>query len=125
MLLFKPFLIEKILTGEKTETRRLWTNCRVKVGSIHLVHPNLRASFKQEPPACKVKILSVRQEYLGAITPDAVRREGFPDGDVKRFIDGFQEINAKKHDPSRSPLGIMVWVVQFKLHHEPRQEKLL
>ena len=96
MLLFKKFLIEKILSGEKIETRRLWEKARVKLNSIQSVQPDLRSSFKKEPPVCYVKIKSLHRELLSDITPEGVIHEGFPDGDVKKFIAGFKEINAKK-----------------------------
>ena len=35
MLLFKAEHVQFILDGRKTQTRRTWAKCRVKVGSVH------------------------------------------------------------------------------------------
>jgi len=51
---------------------------------------------------CQVKVVSVRSEPLDAITPDDVRREGFPDMSVSQFIsffcDGHKGPNGEKID---------------------------
>lgn len=132
MLLFKRFLIDAILAGEKTETRRLWDRPRVVVGSIHDIQPDLRSSFKKIPPACRIKILSVYPERLSQISTDAVKREGFPDGDVQKFISGFKDINAQKMKAKGLvPEGVSwnawdpeLWVVKFKVHREKPQSRL-
>jgi len=132
MTLFKKFLIEKILKGEKTETRRLWAECHAKPGSIQVVQPDLRSQLKGLAPACKIKILSVKRERLFDITPESVVREGFPDGDVKKFIAGFKDINGQKMKrKGLVPEGVSwndwnpeLFVITFKLYHERKLQKL-
>ena len=124
MILFKTFLLAEIKRGRKTETRRLWEKCRVKPGSIHWACHKL---FQNEPD-CLVKVISVHKEHLLDITPEAVMREGFPDGNVQGFVDGFKQINAKKvADPgvSYNAWNPELWVVRFKLVTLPRQTKLI
>jgi hypothetical protein len=131
-MLFKKFLIEKILSGEKTETRRLWARPMALVGSIHNVQPDLRSSFKKIPPPCRIKILRVYPERLSLITPESVKREGFPDGDVEKFIAGFKDINAQKAKAKGLvPEGVswndwdpVPYVVKFKIHVETQQPRL-
>jgi hypothetical protein len=128
MILMKDYLIEEVKAGHKTETRRLWARSRVLPGSVHWICHKL---FQTEPD-CRVKILSVHTEKLRDITPDGVRAEGFAHGDVKLFLKGFREINAKKsgkHGPRWNP---DLFVVRFELYEpEPslaeltRQELLL
>ncbi|WP_292409313.1 MULTISPECIES: hypothetical protein [unclassified Methanoculleus] len=36
MLLFKPYHVEAVILGRKTQTRRNWKKPRVKIGSRHL-----------------------------------------------------------------------------------------
>ena len=123
MLLFKPFLIEEILAGRKTETRWLWPHgARVTLYSVQSVQPDLRSNFQKAPPACHVKIGYLYQELLGEITPESVRKEGFADGNVPGFIKGWKGINAKKA-PSEITLESWnpeVWVVGFALYVQPK-----
>jgi hypothetical protein len=132
MMLFKRFLIDAILAGEKTETRRIWAKCRVKVGSIHQVQPDLRSSFQKAPPPCRIKILSTHLERLFDITAESVRHEGFPSGNVHEFIAGFKDINGQKAKiKNLVPDGVSwndwnpeLWVIRFKIYHESKTQKL-
>jgi hypothetical protein len=54
------------------------------------------SELQASAPACYVKIQRIWQEHLFDITPDGVRREGFPDGNVEKFIARFKDINAQK-----------------------------
>lgn len=126
MLLFKRFLIEKILSGEKTETRRLWDKPRVKVGTVHQIQPDLKSSFDKVPPPCKIKILAVYRERLSRITSQSVKHEGFPDGSVANFITKFKDINAQKAKvKGLVPAGVSwndwdpdLYVVRFRVYKE-------
>ncbi|HHW45053.1 MAG TPA: ASCH domain-containing protein [Desulfotomaculum sp.] len=72
MILFKPEHVEPILSGCKTQTRRLGKK-RWKVGSVH----QCRLNYRAEPFAC-VRVTAVRRERLDNITEEDARREGYP-----------------------------------------------
>ena len=71
-MLFKPYLVEPILRGTKTETRRLWKHCLVKVGSNYKAKTN----FMSNSAFATIKIVYVRKEKLGRINSNDVRKEG-------------------------------------------------
>lgn len=69
-LSFKPVLMEKVLSGEKTVTRRAWPT-NYKPGQVVSIVPGMGRV------ACgKVRIVSVNQSG-GKVTNDEARREGF------------------------------------------------
>lgn len=87
MMLFKPYHMELIKEGIKTQTRRLWKKQRCKVGSIHLAKIKL---FTKEYFA-KIEILNVRKEHLLSISEADANAEG---GYTRReFLDVWDEIN--------------------------------
>jgi len=107
MLLFKPDHVELIKRRKKTQTRRTWANCRVKVGSIH----QAKTSFKKgEQPFAYILITAVRQEFLGQITDEDARKEGYPH--VPGYKRAFKRIYGR-WDPHE-----LVWVVDFELATE-------
>jgi hypothetical protein len=71
-MLFKPYLIEPILDGRKTETRRLWKRCLVKANKLY----DARTDFHNKSIFATIKITYVRKEKLGSINDDGIRREG-------------------------------------------------
>lgn len=73
MLLFKPELVPLILSGRKTQTRRVWRSPPVRRGRIYLAKTELlsRDWF------ARLEILDLRKERLGDITPDSVHAEGY------------------------------------------------
>jgi len=137
MILFKSFLIEQILAGNKKETRRKVktkegkiVKPRWKPGSIHwAVH-----KYYQKEPDCKIKIHSVHMECLRDITPENVKNEGFPDGNVENFIKGYYAIEnkikleEKKLDSILAKISLpgdynpRVWVIKFEI---AKQDKFL
>ena len=71
-MLFKPCLVEPILNGTKTETRRLWKRCFVKVGNNYKVKTN----FRNDSIFATVKIAYIRKERLGNINNEGLKKEG-------------------------------------------------
>jgi hypothetical protein len=115
-MLFKTFLIPKILKKIKTETRRLVKYdsdgekipCRYKVGHQYYVDHK----YYQKDHDGRIKVLQVREERISQITPAGVKSEGFESGNVGQFIAGFKEINKEKEITEADPL---VWVITFDL----------
>ena len=106
MLLFKPFHIDPILSGLKTETRRMWKKPRANVGAIHRCQTQM---FTKDYFA-QVKILKVYQERLGDIKRSDYRDEG---GCTKEtFIKAWTGINGN-YDPD-----LVVYVIKFELVKE-------
>ena len=88
-MIFKPELVNLILAGKKTQTRRpLFYDihgkvipCRYKVGKTYAVQPG-----RGKHQVARIEILEVRRESWGAISePDAIA-EGFTAG----WADGIQ-----------------------------------
>lgn len=106
MILFKPEHVAPILEGRKTQTRRMWKRCRVKVGGVHQCLTRLFGA-----PFAIVRILAVRQEGLEAISDEDVRREGYETRGA--YLLTFARINRlAEADP-------LVWVVDFALVDPP------
>ena len=102
MMLFKPEHVDMILTGKKTQTRRLWKKRRALVGSIHQARTELFGK-----PFAYLKILDVHQEYLGEISDEDCIKEG--DYTYESYRDIWKKIN-KSYDTFQK-----VWVVEFVL----------
>ncbi|MBI4218840.1 MAG: ASCH domain-containing protein [Chloroflexi bacterium] len=102
MLLFKPWNVENVLSGRKTQTRRLWKRSRVKEGSRQKCVTRLFGE-----PFATVRVLRVWQEPLGAISEADARAEGFESRD--QFLKAFEEINGRT-DPRTH-----VWAVEFRV----------
>jgi len=105
MILFKEEHIRPILKGVKTQTRRIG-NKRWNVGAIHQAKTQmLKVSY-----FARLRILEVKQERLGDITPeDALREGGYT---VDEFIEVFDRINKKTGGWNPD---LLVWVVTFEL----------
>lgn len=101
MLLFKPEHVEPILSGRKTQTRRLGRK-RWKVGSVHQCRLSRRAR-----PFAWVRITGVRRERLGCISEEDARKEGYRS--VEAYREAFERIYGF-WDPEAE-----VWVVDFEL----------
>lgn len=102
MLLFKEWHMKPIQKGEKTQTRRLWKAPRAKVGSVHLA----KTLMLSELFFARLKILDVRLERLGDITPeDAMKEGGYT---VPEFKSIWTQINGSWDSE------LMVYVVEFE-----------
>lgn len=108
MLLFKPEFVNPILTGQKTQTRRVWKGQkrRVKVGSIHLAKTYM---FSSEFFA-KLMIENTHKERLGDLSEeDALKEGGFS---LNEFVEVWKRINGH-YNPD-----LIVWVIEFNVVNE-------
>ncbi len=102
-MLFKPEHVDLILTGRKTQTRRIWRKPRAKAGSTHKAKTVL---FSKEYFAL-IRITDIRKERLGDISLEDVRREGYET--LEAFKEEWIRINGA-WDPE-----LEVYVVSFEL----------
>lgn len=123
-MLFKPELAQKVLSGEKTQTRRLgkpgfkpWyrydeTIPAVVVTELHRPVWQVGKTYAVCPGRGKhsigrIRLVKIRREQVGAITETDALAEGF--SDRRAFINAFKAINPKA-DPED-----LVWVLDFEL----------
>jgi len=102
-LLFKPYHIEPILTGKKTQTRRVWKKPRVKVGNIYRAKTHL---FSKNYFAL-LRITGLRKEKLGDMTEEDAIAEGAKS--LTHFREIWQDIHGS-WNPEQE-----VWVVEFEV----------
>lgn len=107
MILFKPEHVPLIISGAKTQTRRLG-KCRWKVGSVHKCYTRPPFTRGGAEPFAAVRILAVRQEPLKSICTADALAEGY--GGVGEFISAFYCINRRT-----AGLNPLVWVVTFEV----------
>ena len=106
MLLFKPEHIPLILSGRKTQTRRLWPHGpRVKVGDAYQCRTKM---LDKSSTFARVKVLRVWQERLNDISGADANAEGY--ASKHEYIVAFTWIN--RIDEEANPL---LWAVEFKL----------
>jgi hypothetical protein len=113
VLLFKPEHVDPILAREKTQTRRRWSRCRVKVGAIHQCNLNFS---KGSRPFARIRILSIRQEPLIEISDEDCRREGYADRIA--YLEAFIHVNHLENEDIPCFLHEPLWVVDFELVKE-------
>lgn len=118
---FKPELAQKILTGEKTQTRRIvkpgerfvdylpggkvvFTEKRTKwaVGQTYAIQPG-----RGKAAIGRFKLLDIRRERVQDITEQDAIAEGF--GSISEFFGVFESINGK------AALDKEVWVLTFEV----------
>jgi hypothetical protein len=108
-MIFRPELTEKVLSGEKTETRRPVkegeTECRYVAGRDYAVQTGRRRRS-----IGRIAVTDTRKEKLGEITHEAAVREGF--GGVGQFLAYWQRLYGGI-DPEQE-----VWVIRFELEEE-------
>jgi uncharacterized protein YhfF len=75
MVLFRPELIDAILAGRKTQTRRIWRTAQVRIGGVYPVQRHL--FDKKEVAPCWLLVTGLRKEAIGKITEDDARAEGY------------------------------------------------
>lgn len=102
-MLFKPEHVGLILSGRKTQTRRVWKKSRARVGAVHKAKTAL---FSPDHFAL-IRITGLRRERLGDITLEDVRREGYDT--LEEFKAVWVRINGS-WDPE-----LEVYVVSFEL----------
>jgi hypothetical protein len=104
-VIFSPENARLVLSGQKTETRRIakpGEPCRYQEGRTYAVQEG-----RGKPGIGRIEVLSVRKEELGEIRNDGARREGF------RSVDGFFTYWWKLH--GKVDLLQDVWVICFRL----------
>jgi len=106
-MLFKKELVEKILKGEKTQTRRL--NGKYKVGNIYAV-----CTRWYSPAVAWIKITGKRTERLGDISLEDVKKEGF--NSLEEFKAFWIKIHGHWDD------DLIVYVYDFELVSKPQKE---
>lgn len=119
MLSFSRESARKILNGDKTETRRFWEKCRVKVDSLQ----QAKCEGWYAAPFALLKVVKVWQEALAELDIEAVRREGYED--EMKFLDELVRLNKRKLGRSCTAemsegefaelLAMEPWVVRFEL----------
>lgn len=88
MLLFKPQHVEPILSGHKTQTRRIWARPRCLVGSTHQCRTRM---LDTKSTFARVIIESVHYQRLDAVTAKDALAEGYPTRSA--FLQAFFRIN--------------------------------
>lgn len=103
-MIFRPELVEKILAGEKTETRRPAGSfeCRYKPGRTYAVQP-----ARTKPGVARILVKEIRREELGEIRHSGALREGFRN--VTDFLIYWEKLYG------RVDLLQEVWVIRFEL----------
>lgn len=131
-MLFRPELIEKILSGQKTETRRVvrphefWC-AGWRAGGGHLSicierNGKIRTKWQEgktyaaqpgrgKPAVARIRLLRIGREALHDITGPAVGREGF--SYLADFVKAWNEINNRPG--ARWTDNPRVWVLEFEL----------
>lgn len=78
-MIFRPILIQRIIDGEKTVTRRpidgrtpIGGSCRYNPGKTYSIQPGMA-----KPTVARIRVLDVRREKLGDITWQDAELEGF------------------------------------------------
>ena len=112
MLLFKPEHVPLILSGRKTQTRRMWADDkpRAKVGSIHWAATGL---FKPKYRFARLSILAVDWMPLDPMPAEDVYAEGYDS--LEDFKAAFNRINKASH----WMVDEMVWRVSFRVIRFP------
>jgi len=110
MLLFKSEHVGSILSGRKTETRRIWEKWRCNVNSVHLAKTRMLSSDY----FARLIISDRWEEQLGDITDGGAWREGYDSRE--EYLQKFQEINSKSLRKSCIPFEeIPVKVISFRV----------
>lgn len=88
-MIFAPDMLAKVLSGEKTVTRRLHGRISRIEGQTVAVQPG-----RGESAVAHIRILSVRSDRLTSVTPDEARKEGFAS------LDAFHDRWLELHGPN-------------------------
>jgi hypothetical protein len=103
VILFKPEHVEPILSGRKTQTRRLGKK-RWNVGALHQARTRM-----MDPTSlfARLRILAVRRQRLQEMSFADVHAEGY--NTHAEYIAEWMRINRV------FPPGLVVWVVEFEV----------
>lgn len=103
MILFKPYHVDLILSGRKTQTRRLGKK-RWLVGSVH----QAKVSYMAKPFA-SIKVLNIRYELLVPMSESDAHAEGYES--TEAYLRAFKEIYKYPLDEANP----YCWVLDFEL----------
>lgn len=109
-MIFKPVLVERVLAGDKVETRRPVrfnelggvVACAYEPGRTYAVQPG-----RGKRQVARMLVESVHRERVGAVTDAAAVREGF------EHAQAFRDYWAMLYG-EWTP-GTWVWVIRFRL----------
>ena len=108
MILFKPQHVALILSGQKTQTRRLWpSGRRVNPGSTQQARTKM---LDASSTFTNLQIKKVWQERLSDISEADSRAEGYADREA--YLAAFCMINKM---PKDAALDCVVWCVAFEM----------
>lgn len=121
---------DKILRGEKTETRRLWLPRYAKmVMSVWRTEQPVAATtnrFKRDATFAHIMIRDMYQHPLSRMTHYEVLNEGFPDMTVVGFFNLICDMHRVDHPADRAMLwaegrlsnGRELYAIRFKIEKE-------
>jgi len=105
MLLFKKKFLPAIREGEKTQTIRLWKHRRLRAGQRSYI-----------PGAGHIRIVTVEQVQLDALTDDDARPDGFQSAEALHA-------EIKQLYPEQLAAGHQAYRVVFELLPAEEQER--
>jgi hypothetical protein len=110
-LIFTLDNVDKILTGEKTQTRRLARGpCKYRVGQDYSVQPG-----RTKREVARIAVTGIRREALGEIGHRDARAEGYPS--TTEFWDAWSDLHGGF---SRDDLvDVIDFVLVAEVTHEP------
>ena len=111
MILFREEHVFAILTGAKTQTRRIWAKPRARVGSLHLAKTKMLSTDY----FARLHILAVYPEELGQISEDDAIAEGYRDRES--YLAAFFRINRIQERDRAAWLLRPVYVVKFEVSY--------
>ena len=109
-MLFKPELAVKIISGEKTQTRRWTPNMPVKVGNTFFAQLKL---FDKGSRFAQLQAVNVYEWNPLHITKAIAKAEGFDA--ASEFSKVYQSLNAHKSLKTKSGKTRINWAVEFKV----------
>ena len=111
-MLFKKLLLEKILKGEKTQTRRRMQ--RKSGRRVYAVGEKVGISAAYTKPVARIIIKRRFEQRLGDITEDEARKEGFSSvADFKKQWENLYHWNPEE----------VVWVYEFEVAKQDSASK--
>ena len=111
MIGFAEVHADPILTGAKTETRRIGPRAHYKVGSEHLAVTNRRKP--KETGFARIRFMDCKWQRLGEMTEAEARAEGYPDRNS--YFRAFRAINRMRDASHMTVMNQHVWAYRFKV----------
>ena len=114
-MLFQKEHVDLIISGRKTQTRRIWKRRMAKPGAIH----KCKTARYSKDYFARIEILEVYKERFGNVSEDDAKAEGYLS--KHEFTNAFFRINGISWESLEALQAIMdkeVYVVKFRLHKE-------